>query len=174
MIRFTADIQQFGRQGEKTGWTYITLSAGQAAELKPGNKKGFRVKGKLDQLAINGVALMPMGNGDFILPLNAAMRKAIRKGKGDRVQASLEEDHSEVPPPPELLECLEDEPEALAFFNSLTKGHQRYFTNWILSAKTEGTKAGRIAQTVNALVRKMDFGLMLRSLKKDREDLPSL
>jgi uncharacterized protein YdeI (YjbR/CyaY-like superfamily) len=70
-----------------------------------------------------------------------------------------------------LMTCLADEPEALTFFNQLTNGHQNYFTKWIESAKTEPTKAKRIAQTITALYRKQDFGEMLRSLKKEREKM---
>ncbi|HTM92770.1 MAG TPA: YdeI/OmpD-associated family protein, partial [Flavisolibacter sp.] len=63
-------------------------------------------------------------------------------------------------------ECLQDEPEAFEYFNSLPKGHQNYFTNWINSAKTDPTKAKRIAATLNALNKKWDFGQMIRAMKK--------
>jgi uncharacterized protein YdeI (YjbR/CyaY-like superfamily) len=68
------------------------------------------------------------------------------------------------------MECLQDEPEALNYFNSLNKGHQNYFTNWINSAKTDPTKAKRIAATINALNKKWDFGQMIRAMKKDSID----
>jgi len=61
---------------------------------------------------------------------------------------------------------LQDEPESLEYFNSLTKGHQNYFTNWINSAKTDPTKAKRIAATLDALNKKWDFGQMIRAMKK--------
>jgi hypothetical protein len=48
MIKFTATLLQFQEQGEKTGWTYIQVPLAMAQQLKPGNKKVFRVKGKLD------------------------------------------------------------------------------------------------------------------------------
>lgn len=171
MVSFTTVIKRFTSNGEKTGWSYIELPAAIAQQLKPNNKKTFRVKGKLDKHTIERVALMPMGGGDFIMPVNATMRKGIKKEKGATVQVQLEIDTSEIKPPAELLECLHDEPQALAFFNSLNKGHQNYFTNWINSAKTEPTRAQRIADSINALSKKMDFGAMLRQLKKDRQDL---
>ena len=37
-----------------------------ANKLNPGVKKSYRVKGKLDDLAIEKTALIPMGKGDFI------------------------------------------------------------------------------------------------------------
>jgi len=166
MVQFTAVIKKFDNQGEKTGWTYIEVPAAVAKKMNPVNKKGFRVKGKLDNYDFSMVALLPMGGGDFIIALNAGMRKAIKKQKGAAVLVKMDLDTNEIMPPDELMDCLQDEPEALNFFNSLTKGHQNYFTNWIKSAKTDPTKAKRIAATVNALVKKWDFGQMLRALKK--------
>lgn len=169
MVRFTAAIKKFDSQGEKTGWTYIEIPAAVAKKMNPDNKKGFRVKGKLDTYEFSMIALLPMGGGDFIMALNAAMRKGIKKQKGATVQVAMEVDTNEIKPPEELIECLQDEPEALEYFNSLTKGHQNYFTNWIKSAKTDPTKAKRIAATLNALSKKWDFGQMIRAIKKIKE-----
>jgi hypothetical protein len=166
MVRLNATIKKFDSQGEKTGWTYIEIPAAIANKLNPNNKKGFRVKGNLDNYEFSMIALLPMGGGDFIMALNAAMRKAIKKQKGAIVQVKMEVDTNEIKPPDELIECLQDEPEALEYFNSLTKGHQNYFTNWINSAKTDATKAKRIASTLNALNKKWDFGQMIRAMKK--------
>ena len=168
MIQFTATIKKFDSQGEKTGWTYIEIPAAIAKKLKADNKKGFRVKGKLDDCDYSMIALLPMGGGDFIMALNAAMRKGIKKQKGATVKVKMEVDTNEIKPPEELMECLQDEPEALEYFNSLNKGHQNYFTNWINSAKTDPTKAKRIAATLNALSKKWDFGQMLRAMKKEK------
>ena len=79
MVQFTTTIRQFDKQGEKTGWTYIEVPSDIAEKLMPGNRKGFRVKGKLDNFSIKGIALLPMGGGNFILTLNADLRRGIRK-----------------------------------------------------------------------------------------------
>lgn len=171
MVSFTAALKRFGSNGEKTGWTYIEIPPDCAEKLMPGNKKGFRVKGKIDEHRIQSVALLPIGGGQLILTVNATMRKAIRKQKGATVNVQIAVDRSEIPPPAELMECLADEPQALDYFTSLSKGHRSYFIKWISSAKTEPTRAKRIADTVNALSKKMDYGAMLRNLKKDRKDL---
>ncbi|UAY51425.1 YdeI/OmpD-associated family protein [Ferruginibacter albus] len=171
MVRFTTTILQFAEQGEKTGWTYIELDASIAQKLKPGNKKSFRVKGKLDDHPIKGIALMPMGDGKFIMALNATIRKEIGKRKGATLKVAIEEDKEETTVPQELLECLQDEPKAFENFKKLTKGHQNYYGNWIKSAKTEPTKAKRIAQAVNALSKGWHFGIMMQMQKKDRKDL---
>lgn len=171
MIQFTTTILQFDKQGEKTGWTYIRISAIHAQKLKPGNKQSFRVKGKLDDHPIKKVALLPMGEGDFIMPLNATIRKAIRKNKGAKLSVQLEADNAKIEPPSDLLECLADEPSAIAWFRQLPKSHQNYFGNWVRSAKTDATRAKRIARVVTAMVRKQDYGEMIRSGQQDRRDL---
>lgn len=165
MIRFSTIIFQFGEQGEKTGWHYITITSAQAKQLGHQTKKSFRVKGKLDEFAIKEIALMPMGDGNFIMPLNATIRKGIKKRKGATLLVQIEKDETVFTLSNELLECLADEPKALEYFNQLPKSHQRYFSNWINAAKTEPTKAKRIAQAVTGLSRKMNFGEMIRSLK---------
>jgi hypothetical protein len=171
MVGFKTTLLKFDRQGEKTGWTYIEIPAEIVQRLKPGNKKTFRVKGKLDNYSIKQIALLPMGEGNFIMPLNAAMRKGFHKRKGEKLNVQLEVDERPLLPPKDLMDCLADEPHALKFFQQLAKSHQNYFTKWIQSAKTEPTKAKRIAQSITALSRRQNFGEMLRALKKDRENL---
>ncbi len=171
MIKFSTAILKFDQQGEKTGWTYIGIPAKIAQQLKPNTKKSFRVKGKLDDFAIEKVALVPMGGGDFIMAINAAMRKGIGKRKGATIKVSITADDALIIVPAELLECLADEPEALQYFNSLPQGHRNYFTKWIDSSKTDATKAKRIALVIKTMVRKMDFGAMLREEREERKKL---
>ena len=171
MIKFTATLLQFNEQGEKTGWTYFVIPAKIATQLKANNKKSFRVKGKLDDFEIEKVALMPMGEGNFIMAFNAGMRKGTGKRKGATIKVQLQEDKALILPPAELIACMEDEPEALKHFNSLPQGHRNYFTKWIESAKTDVTKAKRIALVIKTMIRKMDFGAMLREERAERRKL---
>lgn len=167
MIKFTTTILKFGAQGEKTGWTYIEIPAALTQQLSPGNKKSFKVKGKLDQYSINGIALIPMGEGNFIMALKADLRKAIGKQKGATLQVQLQTDTIPYQVNVLLLECLNDEPTAMRYFKSLPASHQHYFSKWIETAKLVPTKTKRIAMTVNAMSKKIDFGQMLRSAKDD-------
>lgn len=169
MVQFTTTILQFGQQGEKTGWHYIEIPADLAQKLMPGNKKTFRVKGKLDKYSFSGVALLPMGGGNFIMALNKEMRNEIHKRRGAMLNVQLQVDSKAYELSLEFVECLNDEPRALDFFKTLPRGHQNYFSKWIESAKTENTKAKRIAQAVNALAKKQGYGEMLRALKQERE-----
>ena len=168
MIRFTTILKKFGEQGEKTGWTYIEVPAELAQQLKPNYKKSFRVKIALDSIPFEGVAMMPMGEGDFILAINSTIRKAIRKMKGDSVDVSISIDEKGYQLNEDFLACLEDEPRALAFFNTLPKGHQTYFSKWIESAKTIETKTKRIANAIIYLSQEMGYGEMIRGLKSEK------
>lgn len=167
MIQFTTAIKQFGQQGEKTGWTYVEIPADLAEELNPGNKKSFRVKGKLDNFSIKQIALLPMGGGAFIMPLNAAMRKGIGKRKGAMLKLQLVPDKEAFKHNEDFIQCLADDPQAKNFFETLPKSHQNYFSKWIDAAKTEPTKIKRITMAVNALSKKWGYPEMLRNGKQN-------
>jgi len=167
MVQFTTTIKQFGKQGEKTGWTYIDVPSDISEKLMPGNRKGFRVKGKLDSFSIKGIALIPMGGGNFILTLNANLRRGIRKKKGAMLNVKLQVDPDEYQLNADFVACLEYDPDAIKHFDTLTKSHRNYFSKWIDSAKTEPTKVKRITMAVNALSKKWGYPEMLRNSKKD-------
>ncbi len=162
-VKFSVTIQKFDKQGEKTGWTYFEVPEEIAQQLKPGNKKEFKVKGKLDNYVINRVSLLPIGGGRFIMPLNASMRKATGKKAGALLKVQLEEDNSEFVFNTDFMDCLADDPVAKAFFQSLPGSHQRYFSKWIDSARTELTRTKRIAMAINALARKWGYAEMIRA-----------
>lgn len=167
MVEYTTTILKFSEQGDKTGWTYIEVPADVARQLKPNNRKTFRVKGQLDIFSFSGAALLPMGEGNFILALNAEIRRGIRKSEGAVIHVRIEEDKDfSIEPPPELIECLHDDPESLEYFNSLAKSHRDYFANWINTAKTDTTRANRIVQTIKALENRWDYGQMIRAGRK--------
>ncbi len=162
MVEFSTTILQFAEKGEKTGWSYVSIPPDVAEKLKPGFRKSFRVKGKLDNYPIARQAILPMGNGEFILPLKAAVRKALHKNKGAMVKLILEEDNRSLKVSAELLECLSDSPKAEKKFKALPVSHQMYYSNWIESAKTIGTKAKRIGLTIVAMEKNLTYGEMLK------------
>lgn len=166
MIKFNATIHKFGSQGEKTGWTYFEVPAAIAQKLKPGNRREFKVKGKLDAHPVNRISLLPMGGGTFIFVLNAGLRKAIGKKHGAMLTVQLQEDDSAFVFNTDFMDCLEDDPAAKKFFLQLTGSHQRYFSKWIDEAKTETTRVKRITMAVNALSRKWGYPEMIRANKK--------
>ena len=124
----------------------------------------------LDGLAIAGIALLPMGNGDFIMPLKAGTRKGIHKNAGAMLRVLIEEDKDfKIEIPDDLQECFDFEPEALDFFNTLAKSHRNYFIKWINDAKTGETRAKRIVNTINAMLRKWSYGQMIRAMKAEKD-----
>ena len=166
MIHHAAIIHQFGEKGEKTGWHYLDIPADLAQELKPDCKVSFRVKGTIDEVKINGLALTPMGEGDFILALKKDLLKKIGKRKGAMVSLSIEEDKDFKYVMPEDLEmCLVDVDNAMDEFLKQPKSHQNYFIRWINEAKTDATRVKRLTMTLNAMIKKQDYGEMIRASK---------
>lgn len=166
MHTFNAIIEKFDTNGEKTGWSFIYIPIDVSEAMVPGNRKGFRVKGTLDKYKIEGVSLLPMGSGEFIMPINAAMRKGMHKSKGETLTVKIEFDPKEYELNSDFILCLEDAPRAYEYYKSLTKSHQNYFSKWIDSAKTEETKSKRITQSIQALGMEMSYQEMMRMNKK--------
>jgi len=175
MLSFTTTLKKFGEKGDKTRWTYIDIPVEITDALKPGQKTTFRVKGKLDNYPISLVALLRIGRseeseGGFMMPINAVMRRGLGKGEeGESIRVELDVDTDPLPQSADLLACLEDDPDAMKHFNSLSKSHQNYFSNWIEDAKTPETKANRIAQSLRGLSMGMSYGEMIRYFKKQRD-----
>ena len=170
MITFKAEIERFNEMGEKSGWTYVFIPQAIANQLKPDCRKSFRVKGKLDHVEIEGLSFVPMGEGNFIMALNAALRKKLRKEKGAVIELSLEEDKTfKIEMPEDLELCLADEPHLLKNFLKQPKSHQNWYINWLNTAKTEATRTKRIVKIVSAMDKDWDFGTMMRDGKPREE-----
>jgi hypothetical protein len=97
------------------------------------------------------------------------MRRRLKKEAGAELLVQLQLDSTPVAHDADFLECLRDDTEAERNFKSLTKGHQNYFSKWISSAKTDPTKAKRIAMAVNALSKGMGFPEMIRAGKAAKQ-----
>jgi len=106
-IEFSTTILQFDKQGEKTGWSYIEISKSQAHKLNPGCKVSFRVKGTIDNYVFERVALMPMGDGSFIMPINGKIRKALQKHPGSNIRVAMAVDKRELPASRDLMDCAQ-------------------------------------------------------------------
>lgn len=134
----------------KGGWTFARIP-----EI-PQDKHAYfgwvKVRGTIDGFEIRKYHLMPMGNGQLFLPVKAEIRKKIKKQEGDHVHVILYPDDEPLETPEEMLLCLKEEPKALAFFKSLTESEQKFYIQWIYSAKKEETKINRLAKTIDRLL----------------------
>lgn len=133
----------------KGGWTYARIP--EVIQDKTTPFGWVKVRGTIDSVEIKSYRLMPMGNDQLFLPVKAAIRKTIGKEAGDWVHVVLYPDIEPYEVPDELMQCLEDEPKALKFFNTLSDSEKKYYTEWIFSAKKDQTKVKRLAITVNRL-----------------------
>jgi hypothetical protein len=167
-ISFEAVLEKFSKMGEKTGWTYIPIPLDLAEQMNPGIKKAYRVRGFVNQTEINRIALAPMGEGNYILPLKKEILKDLKRQKGDLVICQLDIDTRGIEFDEDFLSFLNEEKNAKQYFDSLAPSHQKYFNNHITSAKTETTKAKRIAQTMNALNQGLNFAEMIRTTKQNK------
>jgi hypothetical protein len=132
----------------KGGWHYVSLPGISENKDKLGQ---VRVKGTIDHYAIKQYNLLPMKNGNMLLPLKSDLRKAIRKKEGDTVEVCLYSDRSSVEIPDEILVCLLDYPNPHSFFLSLSDSNQKYYIDWILSSKKMETKVERIGKMIERL-----------------------
>ncbi len=141
----------------KGGWTYTIIP-----EILPDKNAPFgwvKVKGSIDGYEISNYHLLPTvkGTGQVFLSVKAEIRKKIKKQAGDYVHIILYPDNDPLEIPEELLLCLQDDTEALKFFNSLNENEQHQYVKWIYSAKTDQTKVDRIAKTVVRLAKHQKF-----------------
>lgn len=172
MVDFQAKIVQAAEPGAAmVGWMYIDIPQAVAHRLKPDYKQVYRVRGEIDGHLFSGLALLPKGEGDYLLPINGPMRKVLKKGVGEVLVLRLEE-HKDftIELPQDLEVCLLDgEDDLLGRFMALPKSHRNYFINHINDAKTEPTRTKRLTMTVEAMARALDFGAMIRLDKARRQ-----
>lgn len=137
----------------KGGWTFVRIP-----EIPQDRKAYFgwvKVKGTIDGYEIRKYHLMPIGDGHLMLPVKAEIRKKIKKDVGDLIQVILYPDNEPLEVPEEMLLCLEDAPDALNFFNSLSESERKFYIEWVYSAKREETKIERLTKTIDRLSRKL-------------------
>lgn len=148
-VLITDKIYLLEKYPGKGGWTYA-----QIPEALPQKENPFgwvKVKGSIDGFEFSKYHLMPMGNGNLFLPVKAEIRKKIKKEAGDTVHIVLFLDEDPLEIPEDFLVCLNDEPSALSYFNSLTQRQQEHYIKWIYASKSPEIKIQRLAQAINRL-----------------------
>jgi len=135
----------------KGGWTFVQIP--EIPQNKSNHFGWVKVKGSIDDYEIKKYHLMPMGNGKLFLPVKAEIRKKIKKHEGDIVRVILYPDDEAMEVPAEFTVCLKDDPGADQFFQSLSESEQKFYIEWIYSAKKEETKISRMAKAIDRLAR---------------------
>lgn len=140
----------------KGGWTYAIIP-----EIPKDKNAPFgwvRVKGSIDSYEISQYHLMPLKNGHLFLPINAGIRKKIKKQAGDTVMITLYPDYSKFEVPEEFATCLIEAPEAQHTFYRLSEGKQREIVSHIYKAKLEETRINRIVKAIQQLSEPLKYG----------------
>lgn len=155
----------------KGGWTYTLVP-----RIMQDEKRAFsyvKVKGSIDGYEINKLNLMPYSGGEFhFLPVKSEIRKSIKKEAGDTVHIILYHDADPMEVPAEMLECLQDEPKALKFFNTLSESEQKYYIQWVYGAKKEETRINRMATAINRMAEGLKMHARTETLRSGGYDRP--
>ncbi len=96
--------------------------------------------------------IAPYG-GAYFLPVSADVRSAagVEAGHVLTIEVELDTDERSVTVPADLKKALGGQPEAKAFFQTLSFSNQRGYVEWIESAKKEETRQARVAKAVESL-----------------------
>ena len=133
----------------KGGWTYAIFPEIPMQKRFPFGM--MKVKGHIDNYQLDNFKLMPFGNGLLFLPVNAKIRKAIKKEAGDQVHIQLFEDERPQGIPDEIMDCLKDAPKALTRFLKLPDWEQKLYIESVLDAKKQDTQVERIVRMIDKL-----------------------
>lgn len=125
-------------------------------------EKEFGVKGQVkvhatfDGCEYRG-SLAKMGHSCHILGITQKVRGAIGKDPGDIVHVILRKDEEPrlVEIPEDFRKLLEENGQALSFFETLSYTHRKEYVQWIASAKRVETRDKRVKDSIAMLLNKV-------------------
>ncbi|SHL66963.1 Bacteriocin-protection, YdeI or OmpD-Associated [Chitinophaga jiangningensis] len=135
----------------KGGWTYISLP-----EIPKDPRQHFgmrKVRGTIDGHELPVCNLMPVKGSHMMLPVNATIRKKIKKEAGATVHLILfaaGENIMDVATQ-DFIDCLHDEPAALAAYNTMSPAEQKKCLQWLMEITVTDTRIQRMADAINHL-----------------------
>jgi hypothetical protein len=114
--------------------------------------KRVKVVATFDGLEYRG-SLVRMG-GCYMLGITQEIRKKIGKDIGDTIKVTIEKDDEErkLDIPEDLLEAMNNHPEALKAYEKLSYTGKKDYVTWITSAKKAETRQERLAKAVQLLM----------------------
>jgi hypothetical protein len=144
-IKFTAEI--FAGHG---GGMFVEFP--KDVEFLFGVKGRVPVKASFDGIPYRG-SLLKMGTDCHCIGVLKEIRNTLKKTSGDKVQVIIELDEEErkIELAPDVVQVLNQNTKAKAFWETLSFTNQREYHEWIESAKRRETRAKRIAEMVEKL-----------------------
>lgn len=115
-----------------------------------GTKDRHHVRGLVGNFEIRGPLAAEAGR--YVLSLGAAWRRGNGLTGGDEVNVILSPEGPQLDRlADDIVQALESEPEARAFFEGLATFYRKNYMRWIDGAKRPETRQVRIAQMVSLL-----------------------
>ena len=147
-FRFASSLE---KSHNKLWGCHFEVPVSVAKKLIEGNDR--RVLCSVNGLPGHQCALIPHGNGSFVITVNKKLRDTLRLDFGMKVQVSLKKDRSEygLPLPEELEELFHQDPEGKKIFHALTRGKQRTLLYIVGKAKTPEKRVTHAIIVVNHL-----------------------
>jgi len=144
-MQFRGELQLSGKSA-----TGIEVPAAVVTGLGAGRRPAVRVT--LGGGYTYRTTIAPMG-GSYWIGVNAEHRGKAGVAAGDQLDVTVEVDDAPrtVTLPDDLAAALHADPEASAFYDTLSYTNQKTYATWVTDAKKRETRADRVAKSVDAL-----------------------
>ena len=167
-LQFTSTLE---KSSNKLWGGHFGVPKSIAQKLIHGDSR--RVVCALNGSAEHQCALLPHGNGSFVITVNKKLRDTLRLEFGMPVQVSLRKDDSKygLPMPEELEELLRQDKEGHRLFHSLTPGRLRTLLYIVGQAKNSDNRIARaliIVHHLKANKGKINYRQLSASLRESR------
>jgi bifunctional DNA-binding transcriptional regulator/antitoxin component of YhaV-PrlF toxin-antitoxin module len=141
-LHFTSTLE---RSDNKLWGAHFQVPKHVAKKLIDGESR--RVVCRLNDSVEYQCALLPHGEGTFVITVNKRLRDTLKLNFGDDVEVVLRKDKSEygLPMPEEMQELFRQDREGDKLFHGLTRGRQRTLL-YIINSKKDPDK--RIASAI--------------------------
>jgi len=142
--KFKAIIESAGGGG-----AYVLFPCDVQTEF--GTKGRVPIKASFEGVPYAG-SLVKYGRPQHMLPLLKGIREQIGKGPGDTIEVVLWKDEAKrvVEIPPQFAQLMKKE-KLLPVFERLSYTNRKEYCRWIIGAKREETRAGRLAKAIEML-----------------------
>ena len=131
-MRFTSSLE---RSANKLWGAHLAVPKHAVNALT--DAKSRRVVCSLNGTSEHQCALVPFGNGTFVITVNKSRRESLRLSFGSKVDVTLRKDRTKygLPMPEELKEVFRQDNEGDRLFHALTPGRQRTLIYMVNSGK---------------------------------------